>query len=543
MSRTRYQKSRVKRYKGIDRPTRSLASGKASKNPSARMRHVSRQVQTLRQEGRWRDADQMLRRAIRHWPEDISFYNQRIAGFKNDQPRAYEVYEAIKRMGLRPDAYTFASLINACAAAEDLECAWETVAEMAVEGVRPDLMIYLSLINCCSQAGDPDRAEQTFAMMENDGFTPDCQICNCLLNAYANDGRSDRARKLFEKMNRCGPRPNDCTYAIMIKTYAKAKDASGAARAFREMRHAGHNPTIVTSNTLLDAFAKCGLVDEAMQFFEQMKAERFLPTDITYNTLLSAHAVAGTTRHVTALLAEMEADGIRPDRHTCDPLVELALKCRDDSLADRVLKMFQDMDIEMTRWRAKRLIETFRAACRPECVWDVVQAMKASGTPVDAGIQTRVISAFYRAGDFSIINRLPRTELTAAPRILIAECHRKLREYSTAIGICLGVESDTDVPTDQRDYAWIVRMYCLLHSDREAFGHEMRQCPFGKTSPHRIRYLCASVFGGLVPRDQRVPVISELSEAQMAPSNSGQSHDVQRALEHLSNTNSPVLPT
>jgi pentatricopeptide repeat protein len=483
----------------------------------------------------------MLRRAIRRWPEDISFYNQRIAGFKNDLPRAYEVYEAVKRMGLRPDAYTSASLINACAAAKDIERAWETVGEMAAEGVRPDLPVYVSLINCCSQAGDPDRAEQTFAMMENDGFTPNGQIYNCLLNAYANGGRPDQARELFEKMNRCGPSPNDRTYAIIIKAHAKAKDASGAVRAFSEMRHAGHGPTIVTSNALLDAFAKCGLVEQAMRLFGEMKSERIWPTDITYNILLSAHTAEGTTRYVADLLAEMKTNGIRPDRHTCDPLVELALKCRDDSLADRVLKMFQDMDIEMTRWRAKRLIETFRAACRPERVWDVVQAMKASGTPVDAGIQTRVISAFYRAGDFSIINRLPRTELTAAPRILIAECHRKLREYSTAIGICLGVESDTDVPTDQRDYAWIVRMYCLLHSDHEAFGHEMRQCPFDRTSPHWIRYLCAEVFGGLVPRDQEAAVTSELSEAQMAPSNSGQSHDVQRALERLSNTNSPVL--
>jgi len=83
--------------------------------------------------------------------------------------RLYLVFQEMRIAGVKPDTPAYNTLINACAAAGDLERGLETVKAMQEDGMAPDIITYTSLIKACSinaGAGTTELAEEIFSDMQ-----------------------------------------------------------------------------------------------------------------------------------------------------------------------------------------------------------------------------------------------------------------------------------------------------------------------------------------------------------------------------------------
>ena len=86
---------------------------------------------------------------------------------------------------------------------------------------------------------------------------------------------------------------------------------------------------------------------------------------------------------------------------------------------------------------------------------------------------------------------------------------------------------------EQRDYAWVIRLYCLLHAAPQVFHKEVHRCPFGHTSPHWVRFQCARVFSGVTDTSEHKKLRSLFGKTLEEPSNESQKHDLEKALQFL----------
>jgi pentatricopeptide repeat protein len=99
--------------------------------------------------------------------EDNTQWQQKKQLKQDELFRLFLVFQEMRVSGVQIDAATYNTLINACAAAGDLEKAIETVQAMQEEGILPNVITYTSLIKACRYNGAPgcvQLAEYYFAV-------------------------------------------------------------------------------------------------------------------------------------------------------------------------------------------------------------------------------------------------------------------------------------------------------------------------------------------------------------------------------------------
>lgn len=82
-----------------------------------------------------------------------------------------ELYEAMKRLGVKPDAITYGSLISTCAKAREASVAIDLYEEMRKEGVEPNRILFNVLINALGRSNRGDEAMKYFDIMQSQAET------------------------------------------------------------------------------------------------------------------------------------------------------------------------------------------------------------------------------------------------------------------------------------------------------------------------------------------------------------------------------------
>ena len=99
-----------------------------------------------------------------------------------------ELYEAMKRLGVKPDAITYGSLISTCAKARKASVAIHLYEEMLKEGVEPNRILFNVLINALGRSDRRDEAMKYFDIMKsqaetNKSLMPNRETYTAIFNA------------------------------------------------------------------------------------------------------------------------------------------------------------------------------------------------------------------------------------------------------------------------------------------------------------------------------------------------------------------------
>ena len=190
--------------------------------------------------------------------------------------RAFEVYDEFEASAgvLRCDAYTYASLIQACANAGEPERGLALYERMAGEKVRRTKEVYAAAIHACAgsrraasggRAADLRRALRVWDDMRRsaDRTTPDAMLYATLMDVAARAGERGVAAEVMDEMERDGVAPTTEVFATMAGIAAREGDVAGVEKVLDEMTERGSPPPISAFNALIAAAARRGDVAAA----------------------------------------------------------------------------------------------------------------------------------------------------------------------------------------------------------------------------------------------------------------------------------------
>ncbi|KAL3694877.1 hypothetical protein R1sor_008528 [Riccia sorocarpa] len=223
----------------------------------------------------------------------------------------------------------------------DLQGAFAAFRSMEGAGVKPDMYTYRTLIDACAHQGDAARASAVFKEIIRSGNKPNVYVYNSLMNVHAGD--TDTVWQIYEDMRRLGLEPDLTTYNIMLKSCSVSKSAERAKTLYRDIENGaaatGLKLDVFTYTTAIHIFGEARMWDLALKVKEDMLASRVTPNVITWTALIGACANVGMVEQAFKIFSEMLASGCLPNAQTYNMLINA---CCEANQHDRAFQLFKE---------------------------------------------------------------------------------------------------------------------------------------------------------------------------------------------------------
>jgi len=181
-------------------------------------------------------------------------------------------------------------------------------AEMKQNNVKPDLFTFNSLLNvyaCSASMESSKRAEELIKFLQNDtDLVPDIFSYSCVIDALAKSGDIQAGPRALAILHKMEVKPNVVSYNSVIAAYrndpSRAKEAEAV---LEEMIKKRINPNMTTFATLISGWSKSNSFDKAKQArrvldlmmtkFEDLEESK--KTEIERDTCRNAHSLVVKT--------------------------------------------------------------------------------------------------------------------------------------------------------------------------------------------------------------------------------------------------------
>ncbi|XXG51068.1 hypothetical protein AAC387_Pa02g4926 [Persea americana] len=264
----------------------------------------------------------------------VYVWNILIRGYlKNDLcTEALCVYHQMRRLGIRPDKFTFPFVLKACS---QLVAVWMGLvahAHVVKFGLSFDTIVRTELMVMYAKFGDLGSADYAFQSMRK----RDLISWNALIAVYAQGGHADEALKLFDQMEAAGVAPDSVTLASVLSACAYLGSLEFGIRLHRQIVEQGLEMNVFVENALLDMYAKCGSMEMASQVFINMCKRNV----VSWSTMIGAYAINGENEKAFALFSQMKDEGVRPNHVT---LLSVLTACSHAGLISQGWSYFKYM--------------------------------------------------------------------------------------------------------------------------------------------------------------------------------------------------------
>ncbi|KAG0048076.1 hypothetical protein BGZ83_006922 [Gryganskiella cystojenkinii] len=270
-------------------------------------------------------------------------YNMLIRTYQQnaDLDGAFKVFRSMISKGVKPDRYTFASILNLFATRGDAGGAEVFWNEMVDEhGVTPNVVAYGAMIHAYCTADDMISAQAIYRQMIQAGIMPNHTIFGTLLGAYARSGDLTQMLSIYDAMRAEGLVANSYIYANLLFGLIKDGDMVAARRLFENMEEEGFGNNVLAHTILMKGYLDQGQVKESQEVYRNMVATGLIPNFETYAVMLHGHARRGEKKEGHALLNRiMKSQGLVVPR-TKDQLGDIeipptVLEGEEDDLLSR----------------------------------------------------------------------------------------------------------------------------------------------------------------------------------------------------------------
>ncbi|EFJ40780.1 hypothetical protein VOLCADRAFT_119885, partial [Volvox carteri f. nagariensis] len=153
----------------------------------------------------------------------------------------------MRASGLRPDAVTYGTLIDAAVRSGSVSSALEVLSAMRVDGVQPDGAIFTSLMKLFRTQGHQAKALEVFQQLSSSrSSSVDLWALSCLVKVFAGEGNMGEAEAAQRRANQMAaeqglPPPVEAAYAL-LQAYGQQGQLGPALLSFRRFLAAGGQP-------------------------------------------------------------------------------------------------------------------------------------------------------------------------------------------------------------------------------------------------------------------------------------------------------------
>ncbi|KAK6128307.1 hypothetical protein DH2020_037951 [Rehmannia glutinosa] len=135
--------------------------------------------------------------------------------------------------------------------------------------LKPDFYTYSSVLTICSSLVALEQGEQIHAQTIKTGFLSDMVVGTALVNMYNKCGSIDRSSKAFIEMST----RTLISWTTMITAFAQHGHSQQALQLFEDMRFVEVRPNKITFVGVLSACSQAGMVDQALAYYDMMKTD------------------------------------------------------------------------------------------------------------------------------------------------------------------------------------------------------------------------------------------------------------------------------
>lgn len=300
-------------------------------------------------------AEHVLRYACnKHGRASLALYSamMKVYGHSRLFQKACDLYEAMRKDGVKPDTVVYGSLIKAAVESGRLELA----RQLFKESGNPDLMNFMSLIRAAGRERDVPKALELLDQLEAAPLAIDSTAYNCVLEACVASGRRDSAESLLKRMEDKGHvdvvsyntylkiifasgqrsevnailqsmrsrglRPNAVTYNSLVKDAVMRQDLQGAWKFIDEMEKDGTSPDAFTCSILMKGVKHTSCPDDVDNIISLIERAKVTPDEVLVNCLLDACVRLRNIPRLTQVLEQFKSTGVVPSLHACAMLIK-----------------------------------------------------------------------------------------------------------------------------------------------------------------------------------------------------------------------------
>jgi pentatricopeptide repeat protein len=239
--------------------------------------------------------------------QNMVSWNTMIAAYVRDGlcQEALTLFYQMRRKGIQPNEFTFASVLPACARLEALEQGMEIHEEIIRCEYQFDIFVGNALVNMYAKCGCVGKAWQLFQEMH----CRDVVSWNAMLAGYAHNGHFDEALEVFQEMQLAGVKPDTNTFSSVLSACSSLADLEQGMEIHQEIIRSGFQLDVSVGSALVDMYVKCGNIEQAHDVFKQMP----LRNAISWTAMIAGYSLNGHAMEALRLFREMVRAGVEPD--------------------------------------------------------------------------------------------------------------------------------------------------------------------------------------------------------------------------------------
>ncbi|XAR57519.1 hypothetical protein NMG60_11025687 [Bertholletia excelsa] len=211
--------------------------------------------------------------------------------------------------------------------------------QMVNRGIRPDNFTYPSVLKACGEEFNLDFGREVHKSIDESCLNWCLFVQNALVAMYARCGEVDAARKLFDKM----PERDAVSWNTMISGYASTNRWREAFVLFESMRREGIELNIITWNTIAGGCLKTGDYMGALELISQMGNYGIQLDSVAMIIGLGACSHIGSVKSGKLIHSFAIRSGFHEFDNVKHSLINMYARCKDLSHAHI---LFQSVEVK-----------------------------------------------------------------------------------------------------------------------------------------------------------------------------------------------------
>ncbi|XP_024534928.1 pentatricopeptide repeat-containing protein At5g27110 [Selaginella moellendorffii] len=358
--------------------------------------------------------DGMSRRVALTWARMITAYGQN--GFGNE---AIELY---KQIDVVPDKVIFASVLDACSSAMNLEEGKRIHARIVEGKFEIDTVVNNTLLDLYGMCGCLEEAKAVFHSMQEQGR--DVVSWNSIIRAHLHNDQPKEALGLFFEMQEaCGPRQDRVSYVSALDACsAMGSDGLVHGKTLHGLILANRiHIDVYVGTALVTMYGRCGDVVEAKQVFDVMPSKNA----VTWTSMIRGYSTNGFAREAVEVFQKMEQEGCRADKIVYVAVMEASRGVEDVKMAAKIHSRLSELG-----WCSDSAIQSSLIAMHGKCgsveaarrVFDAMEE-KSRGSPA-WNAMTALLNTLTRSGKVGearrVFDRLDKRDVVSWTSMMVA---------------------------------------------------------------------------------------------------------------------------
>ncbi|TQD96586.1 hypothetical protein C1H46_017836 [Malus baccata] len=206
---------------------------------------------------------------------DISFGREVGNSWCKDLRKAYTLFQLIEDRSI----ITWNSMLSGYSHMDRAEEASFLFREMLCSGIEPNYVTIASILPLCARVANLQHGKEFHCYITKRVVFDDCLLLwNALVDMYARSGKVLQAKRVFDSMSK----RDEVTYTSMIAGYGVQGEGKAALKLFEEMNLLHIKPDHVTMVSILSACSHSGLVIQGQMLFEKMLSVYGITPDLEH---------------------------------------------------------------------------------------------------------------------------------------------------------------------------------------------------------------------------------------------------------------------